>query len=211
MFRSDRAVEDRKEIRSIIDDYVDFKTQLGEKDQCDEVLLARRCADSFGVGEKKCYVLRKEGDFVLPTMRSAMQTINADNPHLTERAALGILPADAAYDDEPAPGGRRSTGCPPGATAVSRLQNRLLAFDAQTVPLRPVAMDPRRWRGTSFDPSWRKRMINSLHVVEDAVWPGPPDAGNLRMPRCPWAGSTSWVRMAAWARAWNTPIRRNFQ
>ena len=44
-----------KEIRSIINDYVDFKTQLGEKDQCDEVLLAKRCADSFGVGEKKCY------------------------------------------------------------------------------------------------------------------------------------------------------------
>ena len=42
-----------KEIRSIIDDYVDFKTQLGEKDQCDEVLLAGRCADSFGVGGKE--------------------------------------------------------------------------------------------------------------------------------------------------------------
>ena len=87
-------MEDRKRDSLYHRRYVDFKTQLGEKDQCDEVLLARRCADSFGVGEKKCYVLRKEGDFVLPTMRSAMQTIIADNTHLTERceamlAALG--------------------------------------------------------------------------------------------------------------------------
>ena len=64
-----------KEIRSIIDDYVDFKTQLGEKDQCSEVLFAKRCADSFGVGDKKCYVLTMEGSFVLPTLRNAMQTI----------------------------------------------------------------------------------------------------------------------------------------
>ena len=33
--------------------------------------------------------------------------------------------------------------------------------------------------------------------------------GNRRTPRCPWDGSTSWARTAAWAKAWSTPARRN--
>ena len=131
-----------KEIRSIIDDYVDFKTQLGEKDQCDEVLLARRCADSFGVGEKKCYVLRKEGDFVLPTMRSAMQAIIADNTHLTERceAMLAALngpfaaPLEPTYDELNPP--KKEYRLTLGDTVYLGAQEyELLAYDKQTVRL----------------------------------------------------------------------------
>ena len=172
-----------KEIRSIIDDYVDFKTQLGEKDQCDEVLLARRCADSFGVGEKKCYVLRKEGDFVLPTMRSAMQTIIADNTHLTERceamlAALGgplAAPLEPAYDElnpplEPPKEYRLSLGA---TVYLGSQEYELLAFDEQTVRL----YDPsfpiinKEMARDEFDRKLAENPLNDklLHVVEDAV------------------------------------------
>ena len=91
------------EIRSIIDDYVDFKTQLGEKEQCAEVLFARTCTHSFGVGDKKNYVLTMEGSFVLPTLRDAMQTIIGDKTHLTERceAMLAELNGPLAAPLEP--------------------------------------------------------------------------------------------------------------
>ena len=91
------------EIRSIIDDYVDFKTQLGEKEQCAEALFARTCTHSFGVGDKKNYVLTMEGSFVLPTLRDAMQTIIEDNTHLTERceAMLAELNGPLAAPLEP--------------------------------------------------------------------------------------------------------------
>ena len=172
-----------KEIRSIIDDYVDFKTQLGEKDQCDEVLLARRCADSFGVGEKKCYVLRKEGDFVLPTMRSAMQTIIADNTHLTERceamlAALGgplAAPLEPAYDElNPPLELPKEHRLSLGATVYLGSQEyELLAFDEQTVRL----YDPsfpiinKEMARDEFDRKLAENPLNDklLHVVEDAV------------------------------------------
>ena len=91
------------EIRSIIDDYVDFKTQLGEKEQCSEILFARTCTHSFGVGDKKNYVRTMEGSFVLPTLRDAMQTIIKDNTHLTERceAMLAELHGPLAASLEP--------------------------------------------------------------------------------------------------------------
>ncbi len=134
-----------REIRSIIDDYVDFKTQLGEKEQCSEVLFARRCADSFGAGEKKCYVQTREGCFVLPTLRDAMQTIIKDNTHLTERceALLVQLSGPLAAPLEPT---ADETNPPPPPKKEYRLslgdtihlgtqEYSLIAFDEKTVRL----------------------------------------------------------------------------
>ncbi|WP_338078597.1 DEAD/DEAH box helicase family protein [Clostridium phoceensis] len=172
-----------KEIRSIINDYVDFKTQLGEKDQCDEVLLAKRCADSFGVGEKKCYVLRKKGDFVLPTMRSAMQTIIADNTHLTERceAMLAALdgplaaPLEPTYDElNPPLELPKEHRLSLGATVYLGSQEyELLAFDEQTVRL----YDPsfpiinKEMARDEFDRQLAENPLNDrlLQVAEDAA------------------------------------------
>ena len=134
-----------KEIRSIIDDYVDFKTQLGEKEQCSDVLFAKRCADCFGVGEKKCYVLTVEGSFVLPTLRDAMQTIIGDNTHLTERceAMLAELngplaaPLEPTYDElNPPPPPKKEYRFSLGDTVYLGAQEyELLAFDEQSVRL----------------------------------------------------------------------------
>ena len=172
-----------KEIRSIIDDYVDFKTQLGEKDQCDEVLLAKRCADSFGVGEKKCYVLRKKGDFVLPTMRSAMQTIIADNTHLTERCEAMLValdgplaaPLEPAYDElNPPLELPKEYRLSLGATVYLGSQEyELLAFDEQTVRL----YDPsfpiinKEMARDEFDRQLAENPLNDrlLQVAEDAA------------------------------------------
>lgn len=98
--------------------------------------------DSFGVGEKKCYVLRKEGDFVLPTMRSAMQAIIADNTHLTERceAMLAALngpfaaPLEPTYDELNPP--KKEYRLTLGDTVYLGAQEyELLAYDKQTVRL----------------------------------------------------------------------------
>ncbi len=133
------------EIRSIIDDYVDFKTQLGEKEQCSEVLFAKRCADSFGVGDKKCYVLTMEGSFVLPILRDAMQTIIQDNTHLTERceAMLAELngplaaPLEPTYEElNPPPPPKKEYRFALGNTVYLGTQEyELLAFDERTVRL----------------------------------------------------------------------------
>lgn len=130
------------EFRSIIDDYVDFKTQLGEKEQCTEVLVAKRCADSFGVGEKKCYILTAEGSFVLPVMREAMQAIIRGNTHLTERceAMLDELdgplaaPLEPTYDElnPPKKEYRLSLG---DTVYLGSQEYELLAYDENTVRL----------------------------------------------------------------------------
>ena len=133
------------EIRSIIDDYVDFKTQLGEKEQCAEALFARTCTHSFGVGDKKNYVLTMEGSFVLPTLRDAMQTIIEDNTHLTERceAMLAELngplaaPLEPTYEElNPPPPPKKEYRFALGDTVYLGAQEyELLAFDEQTVRL----------------------------------------------------------------------------
>ena len=130
------------EFRSIVDDYVDFKTQLGEKDQCSEVLLAKRCADSFGVGDKKCYVLTVDGSFVLPIMRAAMQTIIQENTHLTERceAMLAELNGPLAaplepMDEELNPPKKEYRFALGDTVHLGAQEYELLAFDGQTVRL----------------------------------------------------------------------------
>ncbi len=136
------------EFRSIIDDYVDFKTQLGEKEQCTEVLLAKRCADSFGIGEKKCYVLTMEGSFVLPVMREAMQAIIRDNTHLTERcqAMLAELdgplaaPLEPTYDElNPPPAPKKEYRFSLGDSVhLGTTEYELLAYDENVVQLSEV-------------------------------------------------------------------------
>ena len=133
------------EICSIIDDYVDFKTRTGETDPYKELLLARTCANSFRIGEKKCYVLSGDNLFVLPTLRNAMQTIIRDKTHLTERceAVLADLSGPLATPLEPT---EEELNPPPPPKKEYRLtlgdtvylgaqEYELLAYKEQTVRL----------------------------------------------------------------------------
>ena len=169
------------EIRSIIDDYVDFKTQLGEKEQCSEVLFARSCARNFEVGEKKNHILTMEGSFVLPTLRDAMQTIIKDNTHLTERceAMLAQLsgplaaPLEPTYDElNPPPPPKKEYRFALGDTVYLGVQEyELLAYDEQTVRLFDPAFPiiNKELPRAEFDRMLAENPLNDhlLQVVED--------------------------------------------
>ena len=92
-----------KEFSSIVRDYNDFVEQLGEEDKKLNQYYLSSCWNAFGVGEKKMHTRVAQGDFILPMMREAMNTIIADNTHLTERctAMLEALSGDVAKPFEP--------------------------------------------------------------------------------------------------------------
>ena len=99
--RGRSAISD--EFRSIVYDYNDYVTQLGEEDKRLNLYYLSGCWGAFDVGEKKMYARTSDGDFILPMMREAMNTIIADNTHLTERceAMLAALDGDLARPLEP--------------------------------------------------------------------------------------------------------------
>ena len=92
------------EFRSIVYDYNDFVTQLGEESKALNLYYLSSCWSAFSVGEKKMHARTAEGDFILPMMREAMNAIIADNTHLTARceAMLEALNSDVAKSLEPA-------------------------------------------------------------------------------------------------------------
>ena len=92
-----------EEFRSIVYDYNDFVTQLGEENKALNLYYLSSCWGAFSVGEKKMHARTAEGDFILPMMREAMNAIIADNTHLTERceAMLESLSSDIAKPFEP--------------------------------------------------------------------------------------------------------------
>lgn len=92
-----------EEFRSIVYDYNDFVAQLGEESKALNLYYLSSCWSAFSVGDKKMHARIAEGDFILPMMREAMNTIIADNTHLTARceAMLGALNSDVAKSLEP--------------------------------------------------------------------------------------------------------------
>lgn len=92
-----------EEFRSIVYDYNDYATQLGEENKKLNLYYLSSCWGAFSVGDKRMYARTSDGDFILPMMREAMNTIIADNTHLTERceAMLTALNSDLARPLEP--------------------------------------------------------------------------------------------------------------
>lgn len=92
-----------EEFASIIHDYNDYVEQIGEKDKALNLYYLSGCWGAFGIGEKKTNTRVAEGDFILPMMREAMNTIIADNTHLTERCKVMLekLSGDIARPFEP--------------------------------------------------------------------------------------------------------------
>ena len=133
------------EFYSIINDYKDYVTQLGAQDKTVDRWYLSSCADAFSAGEKKMSARTSEGDFILPMMREAMQTIIGENTHLTERceAVLAQLsgplaaPMEPDYDElNPPPAPPKEYRLTLGATVYLGMQGyELLAFDDQTVRL----------------------------------------------------------------------------
>ncbi len=92
-----------KEFRSIIADYNDFQEQLGNYEDKLNTYHLSDCASQFGIGNKQTYTMEKDGNFILPSMRNALNKIISENTHLTERCeeCLEKLNSDIAKPLEP--------------------------------------------------------------------------------------------------------------
>lgn len=69
--RGRSAISD--EFRSIVYDYNDYVTQLGEEDKRLNLYYLSGCWGAFDIGDKKMYARTSDGDFILPMMREAMK------------------------------------------------------------------------------------------------------------------------------------------
>lgn len=75
-----------EEFRSLVNDYNDYWTQIGETDKCLNQYYLSGCCQAFGVGDKKMYDRVAEGDYIIPMMREALTGIISENTHHRERA-----------------------------------------------------------------------------------------------------------------------------
>lgn len=102
MQRAERAAI-AKEFRAIVYDYNDFVKGTGETDKALNLYVLSDCWSNFAVGHKETHTRTIQGEFIIPLMRETMETIIADNTHLTGRcqAMLVQLQSEAAKPLEP--------------------------------------------------------------------------------------------------------------
>ena len=178
-----------EEFRSIVYDYNDFVTQLGEESKTLNLYYLSSCWGAFSVGEKKMHARTAEGDFILPMMREAMNTIIADNTHLTARceAMLEALNSDVAKSLEPTfdelnppPEPRKEYRYHLGDTVyIGTQEYELLSFDEKKVVLFDMQFPlfNKELTREEFDNRLKENPLNDklLQVVEE-----PPVADNTK-------------------------------
>lgn len=81
--RQERAAVGER-IMSVIHDFNDFETQLGNKEVLLNLYVLSDCASRLYSGDKTTHTLQ-ENNFVLPLLRDALNRIISENTHLTER------------------------------------------------------------------------------------------------------------------------------
>ena len=177
------------EFRSIVYDYNDFVTQLGEESKALNLYYLSSCWSAFSVGEKKMHARTAEGDFILPMMREAMNTIIADNTHLTARceAMLEALNSDVAKSLEPTfdelnppPEPRKEYRYHLGdAVYIGTQEYELLSFDEKKVVLfdTQFPLFNKELTREEFDNRLKENPLNDrlLQAVEE-----PPVADNTK-------------------------------
>ena len=181
-----------EEFRSIVYDYNDFVTQLGEESKALNLYYLSSCWGAFSVGEKKMYARTAEGDFILPMMREAMNAIIADNTHLTVRceAMLEALNSDVARPFEPTfdelnppPEPRKEYRYHLGDTVyIGTQEYELLSFDEKKVVLFDMQFPlfNKELTREEFDNRLKENPLNDklLQVVEE-----PPVADDVETDR----------------------------
>lgn len=177
--RGRSAISD--EFRSIVYDYNDYVTQLGEEDKRLNLYYLSGCWGAFDVGEKKMYARTSDGDFILPMMREAMNTIIADNTHLTERceAMLTALngdlarPLEPSYDElNPPPEPKKEYRFSLGDTVyLGTHEYEVLSFDENEVVLYDTQFPliNKTMTREEFDNRLKENPLNDhlLHAVEE--------------------------------------------
>ena len=170
-----------EEFRSIVYDYNDFVAQLGEESKALNLYYLSSCWSAFSVGEKKMHARTAEGDFILPMMREAMNTIIADNTHLTARceAMLEALNSDVAkaleptFDElNPPPEPRKEYRYHLGdAVYIGTQEYELLSFDEKKVVLfdTQFPLFNKELTREEFDNRLKENPLNDrlLQVVEE--------------------------------------------
>ena len=178
-----------EEFRSIVYDYNDFVTQLGEESKALNLYYLSSCWGAFSVGEKKMHARTAEGDFILPMMREAMNAIIADNTHLTARceAMLEALNSDVAkpleptFDElNPPPEPRKEYRYHLGDTVyIGTQEYELLSFDEKKVVLfdTQFPLFNKELTREEFDNRLKENPLNDrlLQAVEE-----PPVADNTK-------------------------------
>lgn len=178
-----------EEFRSIVYDYNDFVAQLGEESKALNLYYLSSCWSAFSVGDKKMHARTAEGDFILPMMREAMNTIIADNTHLTARceAMLEALNSDVAKSLEPTfdelnppPEPRKEYRYHLGDTVyIGTQEYELLSFDEKKVVLfdTQFPLFNKELTREEFDNRLKENPLNDklLQVVEE-----PPVADNTK-------------------------------
>lgn len=178
-----------EEFRSIVYDYNDFVTQLGEESKALNLYYLSSCWGAFSVGEKKMHARTAEGDFILPMMREAMNTIIADNTHLTARceAMLEALNSDVAkaleptFDElNPPPEPQKEYRYHLGDTVyIGTQEYELLSFDEKKIVLfdTQFPLFNKELSREEFDNRLKENPLNDrlLQVVEE-----PPVADNTK-------------------------------
>ena len=170
-----------EEFRSIVYDYNDFVAQLGEESKALNLYYLSSCWGAFSVGEKKMHARTAEGDFILPMMREAMNTIIADNTHLTAQceAMLEALNSDVAkpleptFDElNPPPEPRKEYRYHLGdAVYIGTQEYELLSFDEKKVVLfdTQFPLFNKELTREEFDNRLKENPLNDrlLQVVEE--------------------------------------------
>ena len=178
-----------EEFRSIVYDYNDFVAQLGEENKALNLYDLSSCWSAFSVGDKKMHARTAEGDFILPMMREAMNTIIADNTHLTARceAMLEALNSDVAkpleptFDElNPPPEPRKEYRFHLGDTVyIGTQEYELLSFDEKKVVLfdTQFPLFNKELTREEFDNRLKENPLNDrlLQAVEE-----PPVADNTK-------------------------------
>lgn len=133
-----------EEFRSLIRDYNDFQTQLGNTDACLNQYVLLDCANQFTIGSKTTWTL-SDGNYILPLMREALTGIISNHTHHRERAEALLaqlsteiaLPLEPTYDElnpplEPEKEYRFSLG---DTVYLGTAEYEILSFDGDTVLL----------------------------------------------------------------------------
>lgn len=185
----DRAARNKiaLEFRSLIYDYNDYWTQLGETDKCLNLYYLSGCWDAFSMGEKKMHARTGEGDYILPMMREALTGIISEGTHHQERAeaVFDLLGSDLAMELEPS---FDKMNLPPepekeyrfylGDTVYLGAQEyEVLAFDDETVRLYDPAFPlfNKELPHAEFDQRLRENPLND-RLLQPVAAEAPPEA-----------------------------------
>ena len=166
-----------EEFRSLIRDYNDFQTQLGNTDACLNQYVLLDCASQFAIGSKTTWTL-SDGNYILPLMREALTGIISNHTHHQERAETLLaqlateiaLPLEPTYDElNPPPEPEKKYRLSLGDTVyLGTAEYEILSFDGDTVLLFDPAFPiiNKELPRAEFDERLKENPLNDHLLVE---------------------------------------------